>query len=291
MRFLTFKDAGREGLAVFSPGAGFRGLRADESGYPGDLLSLLRGGRSALTMAHVHLVRASPIDLQKVDVLPPIPRPSKIFGIGLNYSSALPKDQPVPVYPTIFGRNATTLVGHNQPLIRPFLSEQLDYEGELAVIIGRPGRHIPRESSLEHVAGYSIFNDASVRDYQTKTTQWTAGKNFDATGAFGPVLVTPDELPPGGRDLMVETRLNDEVVQRASTNEMIFDVSTLISLLSDFTTLEPGDVLVTGTPAGVGMHRHPKRFLHAGDVCEVEIAHIGSLRNPVSDEIRPGPAA
>jgi 2-keto-4-pentenoate hydratase/2-oxohepta-3-ene-1,7-dioic acid hydratase in catechol pathway len=173
---------------------------------------------------------------------------------------------------------------HGQPIVRPRVSSALDYEGEIAAIIGRGGRHIPRDRALQHVLGYSLFNDASIRDYQLRTPQWTVGKNFDGTGAFGPFLVTSDELPPGASGLTLTTRLNGQVVQRASTDDLIFDVATLVSLLSEVLTFEPGDVIVTGTPAGVGAARKPPLWLKPGDVCEVEVERIGRLSNLVSDE-------
>jgi acylpyruvate hydrolase len=168
--------------------------------------------------------------------------------------------------------------------VRPRVSDKFDYEGELVVVIGRGGRAISKDAALSHVIGYSIFNDASVRDYQMKSTQWTMGKNFDGTGAFGPHLVTADELPAGGAGLRLQTRLNGKVVQDASTAELIFDVKTLISLLSEAFTLESGDIIVSGTPSGVGFARKPPLWMKAGDVCEVEIEGVGTLVNPVADE-------
>src|SRR6185369_13030461 len=168
--------------------------------------------------------------------------------------------------------------------VRPKVSDQLDFEGELVAVIGTRGRHVSREDAVAHIAGYSIFNDASVRDYHFKTTQWTMGKNFDATGAFGPVFVTADELPSGARGLRLETRLNGAVVQSASTNDMIFDVSALVSIISEAITLEPGDIIVTGTPSGVWMARNPKLFMKPGDVCGVEIEGIGTLTNHIVAE-------
>jgi acylpyruvate hydrolase len=164
------------------------------------------------------------------------------------------------------------------------VSEQFDYEGELVAVIGLPARHVAKADALDCVAGYSIFNDASVRDYQFKGAQWTPGKNFDRTGAFGPVFVTSDELPPGASGLRITTTLNGMVVQDSNTDQLLFDVATLVSLISDVLTLEPGDIIVTGTPAGVGMARTPKLWMSPGDVCEVDIEGIGRLRNPVKAE-------
>ena len=177
---------------------------------------------------------------------------------------------------------ASSLVGHNAPIVKPSISDQLDYEGEMAMIIGRKGRSIPKEKALEYIAGYSIFNDASVRDFQLRTSQWTVGKNFDGTGAFGPWLVTPDELPAGARGLRIQTRLNGTVLQDSNTSAMLFDVADQIAYLSQAVTIEPGDVFVTGTPSGVGSSRNPKLFMKIGDVCEIEIEKIGILRNPVA---------
>ena len=172
-----------------------------------------------------------------------------------------------------------------RPIRRPEASIQLDYEGEMVAIIGKAGRHIAPSQALSHVAGYSIFNDASIRDFQTKSPQWTVGKNFDGTGSFGPIFVTADELPPGGKGLRIQTRLNGEIVQNASTNDMIFDVASLISIISEAITLEPGDILVTGTPAGVGMARKPQLFMKHGDVCEIELEGVGILSNVVADDV------
>lgn len=168
--------------------------------------------------------------------------------------------------------------------MRPKISIQLDFEGELALVIGRGGRHIGKDKALQHVAGYSIFNDVSIRDYQTKSPQWTVGKNFDGTGAFGPALVSADTLPPGCAGLSLTTRLNGEVMQSANTRDMIFDVASLIATISEAMTLVPGDVIVSGTPAGIGWARKPPVFMQAGDICEVEIEGIGLLRNPVVNE-------
>jgi 2-keto-4-pentenoate hydratase/2-oxohepta-3-ene-1,7-dioic acid hydratase in catechol pathway len=196
----------------------------------------------------------------------------------------------LPDYPTLFARFSSSLVAHEVPIIRPSESERLDYEGELVAVIGKTGRRIAKADALEHVAGYSIFNDASIRDFQLRTPQWTMGKNFDGTGAFGPVIVTADELPAGASGLEIETRLNGQVMQRASTDDLIFDVATLVSLISVGITLEPLDLIVTGTPSGVGAVRNPPVFMKAGDVCEVEIERIGVLRNKIADDSSSGRA-
>jgi 2-keto-4-pentenoate hydratase/2-oxohepta-3-ene-1,7-dioic acid hydratase in catechol pathway len=181
-------------------------------------------------------------------------------------------------------RCTTSLVGHDAPIVRPQCSVQLDYEAELAVVIGRRGRHVREADALEYVAGYACFNDASVRDYQRKTTQWTMGKNFDATGAFGPWFVSADELPPGAAGLAIRSRLNGEVMQNANTSDMLFPVAETIAILTEAMTLEPGDVIATGTPAGVGHARKPPVWMKHGDRIEVEIEAVGVLRNPIQDE-------
>lgn len=217
--------------------------------------------------------------------LPLLRRPPKIVCVGLNYADHTREAAfAQPDYPTFFPRFTSSLTAHNQPLVRPRLSATLDYEGEMAVVLHGGGRNIRREEALRHVAGYALFNEASVREYQFKSPQWTVGKNFDSTGAFGPELVTADELPPGGKGLRIETRLNGQVVQFANTSEMIFDVATLIATLSEAMTLEAGDVIVSGTPAGVGFAREPRLYLKAGDRVEVHIEGIGTLSNPVVDE-------
>lgn len=282
MRFITYRTSGYEGVAVATP-EGYRGLSIPALGA--DLATLLWQGPEVLRAATTRLARAAPIDLAAVTLLPPIPRPDKIICIGLNYFDHSKESgfEP-PGYPTVFARYATSLVAHGAPIIRPACSDQLDYEGELAVIIGRGGRHIREDEALDHVGGYSVFNDGSIRDYQFKSPQWTVGKTFDGTGGFGPELVTPDELPPGCKGMRLETRLNGEVVQSAAIDDLIFDVAKLISILSQAITLSPGDVIVSGTPAGVGLARKPPLWMKPGDVCEVEIAGVGRLVNPIAQE-------
>jgi acylpyruvate hydrolase len=280
MRFLSFTSGGVPGIAAENQSV-WRGLRQDAPGFPGELGDLVKTGADLAALGR-RLAAAPKIDLSAVDLRPPVARPGKIICIGLNYidhSTEVGFEKPG--YPTVFARYATSLTGAGAALRHPKVSEQFDYEGEVAVIIGKGGRDIARADALSHVLGYSLFNDASVRDYQFKSPQWTVGKNFDATGAFGPWLVTADELPPGAKGLTLTTRLNGAVVQQASTDDMIFDVAELIALLSEAMTLESGDVIVSGTPAGVGMARKPPLFMKVGDVCEVEADGIGLLRNIV----------
>jgi 2-keto-4-pentenoate hydratase/2-oxohepta-3-ene-1,7-dioic acid hydratase in catechol pathway len=189
-----------------------------------------------------------------------------------------------PSFPTVFTRCSTSLVGHGQPLLRPDCSVQFDYEAELAAIIGKRVRRVSKIEALDCVAGYSCFNDGSIRDYQFMTSQWTMGKNFDASGSFGPFFVSADELPPGAVGLRIQSRLNGRIVQDGNTSDMVFSVAETLSLLSSCCTLEPGDVVVMGTPGGVGFVRKPPLWMKEGDVIEVEIERIGVLRNPIVDE-------
>ena len=284
MQFLNFEMNGQRGLAVLD-GQSFKGLLASDAGFPGTLHDLLVKGEGALAQAGEALRKGPAIDLAKIAYLPPLENPRAIWCIGLNYADhSVESGFAVPTYPAIFSRFSSSLIGHNAPVVRPRVSKQLDFEGEMVAVIGKAGKYIAKENALEHVAGYSIFNDASIRDYQMKSGQWTIGKNFDNTGPFGPVFVTADELPPGAAGLKIQTRLNGVVVQDASTSSLIFDVATLVSQLSEAMCLQPGDVIVTGTPSGVGMARNPQLWMKAGDVCEIEIEGIGILRSPVVDE-------
>ena len=224
--------------------------------------------------------------LAAVTLLPTIPDPDKIFCIGVNYASHLAESgHPTPPHPMIFTRFANSQVGARQPMIRPIESERFDYEGEMAVIIGKSGRRISRESALSYVAGYACYNDGSIRDWQRHTSQFTPGKNFAATGAFGPWMVTTDELPDISQQT-IATRLNGVEVQSAPISDLVFDVPTLIAYCSIFTELAPGDVIVTGTTGGVGAYRTPPLWMKGGDTVEVEVSGIGILTNPVEDEAR-----
>lgn len=276
MRYINFEIDGQrhlgvvDGEQVVSLGnMTLENLLAD--GVSLDVAPPLTGARFALDAIHY---------------LPPLTRPGKIICVGLNYSDHTAESvYEQPADPTFFLRVSTSLTAHQAPIIRPQSSDTLDFEGELAVIIGKRGKHITREHALDHVAGYSIFNDASVREFQFHTPQWTIGKNFDDTGAFGPTFVTPDELPVGAKGLQLQTRLNGEVVQSSSTSNMIFDVASQIEIVSRAMTLEPGDVIVAGTPAGIGWARDPRLMMRDGDRCEVSIEGIGTLSNPIRDEL------
>lgn len=287
MRFATILHHGAPRLAAWR-GDDLIDLAIAAPGLPATMVEMLAGGVE-LYATVAKILASSPVsallDPQAVTYLPAVPRPGKIICVGLNYADhSAESGFKQPDYPTLFGRFSTSLIGHGAPMIRPNLSDQLDFEGEIAAIIGRTGKHIEKAKALDHVAGYSIFNEGSVREYQFKAPQWTVGKNFDGTGAFGPAIVTADELPPGMRGRRLETRLNGETMQSTSTDDMVFDVASLISIISQAITLEAGDIIVTGTPAGVGLARKPPLFMKPGDVCEVEVEGLGILRNPIAQE-------
>lgn len=241
---------------------------------PGLLRALEERAASNLTAA---------IPLESLELLPVLYSPGKIICLGVNYHDhAKEGGNTVADYPALFLRCATSLLAHGAPLRVPTVSAKLDFEAELALVIGVPARHVAESDALKHVFGYACFNDATLRDYQRKTTQWTIGKNFDATGAFGPCLVTADELPPGCTGLHIESRLNGQVMQSASTSDMVFGVARTIAMLSEVLTLQTGDVVVMGTPAGVGYARNPPVWMKAGDRIEIEIEGVGLLSNPVT---------
>ncbi|MET1411411.1 fumarylacetoacetate hydrolase family protein [Roseibium sp. HPY-6] len=234
------------------------------------------------------LARKDSTDAEPVSSLTPglpIERPGKIICLGLNYVDHIKEGgYAVPSYPALFMRCTTSMIPAGAKMIRPRCSDQLDYEAELMTIIGKGGKHISEQDALDHVFGYTIFNDGSVREYQRKTHQWTPGKNFDATGPVGPVIVTPDELPEGADGLKIESRIGTEILQSATTSDMLWSVARTISTISEFTTLEPGDMLAMGTPPGVGHAKTPQRWLRPGETVEVEIEGIGICANPVVAE-------
>jgi 2-keto-4-pentenoate hydratase/2-oxohepta-3-ene-1,7-dioic acid hydratase in catechol pathway len=277
MRLVQFKKGAQKWLDVVE------GERVRAFG-PALLDHLIGGGTDLKAFAHETKAQGY-IDVADLDFLPPLSRPPKIVCVGLNYADHTKESKyEQPAYPTLFLRVNTSLVAHNEAIVRPRVSDSLDYEGEVAVVLKSGGRHIPKSEALSHVAGYSLYNDGSVREYQFKSPQRTVGKNFDGTGAFGPELLTPDELPAAARGLRLETRLNGVVVQSASTDEMIFDVESLISTISEAITLEAGDVIVTGTPSGIGWAREPKLLMRPGYLCEVAVEGFMTLRNPIADE-------
>ncbi|WP_250623825.1 fumarylacetoacetate hydrolase family protein [Pinirhizobacter soli] len=283
MRIVHFEKGGVPGIGA-DDGSGWHGLMASERGFPGTLPELI-AQRADLLRTGTALLRKHAIDLNTVQILPPVPKPPKILCVGLNYDDHLEESGlKKPVYPEIFARFATSLIAHGEPIRVPSESSALDYEAELAVVIGRGGRRIDRDKALDHVAGYSLFNDATIRDFQLRTPQWTMGKNFDGTGAFGPWLVTPDALPPGGYGLHIQGRLNGQVMQDSSIDKLIFSVPALIEIISVAISLEPGDVIITGTPGGVGAARKPPVYMRPGDVFEAEIERLGVLSNPIQRE-------
>jgi len=218
----------------------------------------------------------------------PVARPGKILCLGLNYLDHVkegPNRDNIPKFPTIFLRCLTSMVPHEQPIIRPKASEQLDYEAEMMLIVGKRAKHLTMDNATSCVAGYACSNEGSVREFQRKTTQWDMGKNFDRTGGFGPWMVTADELPDAGKGLKIESRLNGTVMQSDNTDNMMFPVREMLVYVTQGMTLEPGDIIFTGTPSGVGHARKPNPiWMKAGDVCEIEIEGIGTLRNPIQDE-------
>ncbi len=262
-------------------GETFRDVGAVLGARYADLRAAIAGGLAGVADA---TSSASSVPISKVTWLPVIPNPDKILCVGLNYETHRKETGRDEVeHPTIFARYANSQTGHLQPIVRPRVSTQLDFEGELAVIIGKPGRYISRAEAMSHVVGYACYNDGSIRDFQRHTHQFTPGKNFPDTGAFGPWMMTPDELGPLG-ELKLQTRLNGEVMQEARIKQMIFDIPRQIEYCSTFTRLEPGDVIVSGTPGGVGSRRQPPLWMKAGDVVEIEVERLGVLRNPVTDE-------
>jgi 2-keto-4-pentenoate hydratase/2-oxohepta-3-ene-1,7-dioic acid hydratase in catechol pathway len=283
MKFVSFRHGTREGW----------GLVLEDAVL--DLSALrptLRDYVASADFAHRNRLiehRGPRLALRDVRFLPVIPNPEKIVCVVRNYlehhQEAVAAGMQVTLaeYPPIFIRYPRSQVGHGEPIIRPRVSEQLDWEGELAVIIGTGGRHIAEDAAMRHVAGYAVYNDASIREYQFHAKQIAAGKNFDGTGAFGPYLVTADEVEDPG-NLALETRLNGTVMQSSNTRHMIFKIPRLVSYASQIFALTPGDVIVTGTPAGVGWSRKPPLFMKQGDVVEVEIEKVGLLRNPVLNE-------
>ena len=251
-----------------------------------DLGAALMQGVDVMAAAKAALSSsAARTPLEGIEYAPPVTRPNKVVCLGLNYyDHAKEGGREKPDYPWFFYRGSSSLIAHGEAGIKPRVSDKLDYEAELAVVIGKKARHLTQANALDCVFGYSCFNDISVRDYQKKTGQWTIGKNFDGTGPFGPVLVTADELPPGATGLRIQSRLNGQVMQDANTDDMIWGVAETIVLLTECMTLEPGDVIVMGTPAGVGQARTPPVWMKDGDTVEIEIERVGLLSNPIRNE-------
>ena len=280
MRFATTRQQGRTRLGVVDGN--------DWIALGIELRAALEAGTDLVAAGRAAIALGKRVPLAAQSFAPLVPEPGKIICLGLNYfDHAKEGGRDKPDYPWFFYRGKSSLMGHGEAGLLPRVSSKFDYEAELAVVIGKKvPRHVSKGDALQYVFGYSCFNDMSVRDYQKRTPQWTIGKNFDATGGFGPVLVTADELAPGAANLHIQSRLNGQVMQAANTSDMIFSVAETIALLAECLTLEPGDAIIMGTPAGVGQARTPPVWMKAGDVIEIEIAQIGVLRNPVVDEGR-----
>jgi 2-keto-4-pentenoate hydratase/2-oxohepta-3-ene-1,7-dioic acid hydratase in catechol pathway len=260
-------------------------LNQTAPGLPDDMIAFLAGGAPNRTLAAQALANPPAealIERSAVRLLAPIPRPGKIICIGLNYRDhAAESNAELPAYPTVFAKYASCIIGPGEPIVIPRVTSQVDYEGELAVVIGQRARDVSEANALDYVAGYAPFNDVSARDYQQRTSQWTIGKTFDTFGPFGPALVTADEIPdPHALDIRVS--IGADLLQSSNTKHLIFSIPQLIAYLTSVMTLEPGDVIATGTPAGVGAARKPQRWLVPGDVVRVEISSLGALENPVA---------
>ena len=282
MKLVSFERQGRAGFGAVTAdgivdlGTAFAGRHAD--------LKALLAADAVGEAARLAAGRQADFALADVTLLPVIPQPGKIWCCGLNYHEHVREtNREVTEQPTFFLRVADSQVGHGQPIVRPKESVQLDYEAEIAVIIGRGGRRIAEADAARHIAGYACYNDGSVRDWQRHTSQWVPGKNFWRTGGFGPWMVTADEIP-FGTSMTLVTRLNGREMQRATTEMMIHGIARQIAYVSTIAPLQPGDVIVTGTPGGVGARRQPPVWMKAGDVVEIEVDRIGVLRNPVADE-------
>jgi 2-keto-4-pentenoate hydratase/2-oxohepta-3-ene-1,7-dioic acid hydratase in catechol pathway len=285
MKFLSYRVGGRATWGAVTPD----GVSDLGPGSPSELAATLAAALGDFQLDEL-IERAATIaateSADRIEFLPVIPAPGKILCVGLNYrahAAESGRDPHPPEYPLLFTRFADSQVGHLAPLVRPRVSHRYDYEGELAIVIGRAAHHVRAEQALEYVAGYACFNDGSIRDWQRHSSHFTAGKNFRASGSFGPWLATREEIPEPAA-LELTTRLNGREVQRASVSDLIFDVPALVAYISTFAQLMPGDVIATGTPSGVGAYRDPKLWLQPGDAVEVEIDRIGVLRNPVIDE-------
>jgi 2-keto-4-pentenoate hydratase/2-oxohepta-3-ene-1,7-dioic acid hydratase in catechol pathway len=282
MKLVSFRHAGKDSFGVVVEGG-----VVDLAPHASEVGATLKQALVKNSLAAIGTIaRNAKATLAWADLewLPVVPDPQKILCIGINYLSHVKETgREVPDKPTIFTRFADSQTAHEASIVRPTASEKLDFEGELAVVIGRPARHVKAANALDYVAGYACYNDGSVRDWQRHASQLTPGKNFPRTGGFGPWLVTADEVGDPSA-LSLTTRLNGEVVQQATTDDLIFDIPALIEYISTFTELAPGDVIITGTTGGVGAYRQPPLWMKAGDVVEVEISKVGILRNTVVDE-------
>ncbi len=284
MKLVTFSRNGATRLGALR-GQQVIDLNQADSSLPSDMLAFLEAGESALQAARKAVDHTTNgIALSEVRLRAPIPRPGKIICIGLNYRDhAAETGQAIPQYPVVFSKYANTVVGPDEAIILPRVSQQVDYEAELGFVIGRRARYVTEREAMFYVAGYLPVNDVSARDYQTRTSQWTMGKTFDTFAPMGPALVTADEIP-NPHDLDIRLTINGEVLQDSNTCNLIFNIPQLVASLSEVMTLEPGDIVSTGTPPGVGMARSPQRWLKPGDIVDIEIEGLGKLSNPVAAE-------
>lgn len=289
MKLVGFEVDGKPHLGVVQ-GDQVVDLRAVDANLPGDLAAILKSTSGDLSSL-VDLAKKAPAwayrPLQDIKYALPVANPGKIVCLGLNYMEHVKEGRyadNVPKFPTYFLRVISSLTPHNAPMVRPRASDTFDYEAELALVVGKRAKHLTKDNAYSVIAGWSCFNDGSVREWQKRTTQWDIGKNFDKTGGFGPFFVSADEVPAGGKGLKIECRLNGQVMQSDNTDNMMFPVAETLVDLTRAMTLEPGDLIITGTPSGVGQARKPPVFMKGGDVCEVEIEGVGLLRNPIEDE-------
>ena len=283
MKIASFTHQGQDSYGVVQ-GNQIIDLGSMKAVLGADLKEVIARNR-LVDLAESDLSELPRLDIADITFLPVIGNPGKILCIGINYATHVRETgRDMPTYPMIFTRFADSQTAHEQAILRPTASHKLDFEGELAVVIGKTARHVKQAEALDFVAGYACYNDGSVRDWQKHTIQFVPGKNFPQTGGFGPWLVTADEIQ-NPQDLELTTRLNGQVMQHTSTSDMIFDVCKLIEYCSTFTELAPGDVIVSGTTGGVGAFREPPVWMQPGDIVEVEISSIGILRNTIADEI------
>ncbi len=285
MRLITYSQDGTAQIGVRQNDRVIPVANIDVD-LPTSIRQLLAEDKLSLLAEKLENYQGESIELAGIKFLPLIPEPGKIICIGRNYAAhAAEGGAAVPDYPEIFYRGSTSLIAHEAPIIAPQCSDKLDYEGEFVFVVGKTCRHVSEADALDYIAGYSLFNDATLRDYQRFSSQWTIGKNFDDTGAFGPELVTSDELPEGMAGQTLTTTLNGQIMQSASIDDLVFPVCSLVAILSECMTLEPGDVVVTGTPAGVGYARKPPIWMKAGDTIEIAVEGLGKLTNKVEDEV------
>lgn len=282
MRFVSFEHQGRASYGLWKDEQHWLQVPADFAARHPDLKSVIAADELD-ALAATTLTSGLVVSASQARLLPVIPNPGKVLCVGLNYKSHIAEmKRNDSEYPAIFTRFADSLTAHNAPLPKPTATQRFDFEAELAVIIGKAGRNISQARSWEHIAGYACFNDGTARDWQRHTHQWTPGKNFPATGPLGPFMATRQDIPDVNA-LKLQSRLNGQVMQQASLADLIFTLPVIIEYLSGFTQLNPGDVIATGTPGGVGDKREPPVYMNAGDVIEIEISGLGVLRNVVTD--------